>query len=280
MNIQRLLPVAIKKLHSHSTTPSLDAEILMEYVLRQPKAYLLTHGEKKVEEDDAQRFFALVEERATGKPMAYIIGHKEFYGRKFFVDSRVLIPRPETEMLIDGVLERYDATTTPRILDIGTGSGCIAITLKKEIPNAAVVATDISADALIVARKNAEHWNAGIDFRLGDLFEALDNMDGFDIIISNPPYVDTKTQPSILQTQSLSFEPSIALSPTNDDSFFIIHHILLEARKWLQPTGLLLLEIGYNHGMRAQETAQRYFPNKKITVKKDLAGHDRLLVIE
>ncbi|MBI2411264.1 MAG: peptide chain release factor N(5)-glutamine methyltransferase [Candidatus Kerfeldbacteria bacterium] len=280
MNIKQHIAIASQKLNASSTTPLLDTEMLMGHVLEKTKAYLLAHGDIEVSTDETERFFALVEERATGKPMAYIIGHKEFYGREFFVDSRVLIPRPETEMIIDEVLERYDATAALRILDLGTGSGCIGITLKKEIPSSAVVATDVSADALTVARKNAKHWNADIDFRLGDLFEALHNTDGFEMIISNPPYVDTKTQPSILQTQSLSFEPSIALSPTNNDSFFIIHHILLEARKWLQPTGLLLLEIGYNHGMRAQETARHYFPNKKITVKKDLAGHDRLLIVE
>lgn len=282
MTIRAHILEAAKKVKFVSTTPRLDAEVLLAWILGVERSWIIAHADDSIDEHKSEEFFRLVSERATGKPIAYITGSQEFYGREFFVDERVLIPRPETEELIDAVVEyiRKNNFTKPRILDIGTGSGCIAVTLKKECPEAQVTATDISAKALTVARKNAEQLSAEIAFYEGNLFDALPEKQVFDCIISNPPYVDFEgVDRSSKESHALKFEPRHALSTQTCDPFETIEEIIAKSGDYLQKAGALFIEIGHNQGSSAQKTAALYFPQRSVSIQQDYTGRDRIVVI-
>lgn len=185
--IKNLLHAAAAKLYSQKS-PSLDAEVILSCVLNKPREYLLAHPDENVSADVADEFAELIRRRAKHEPVAYLVKNKEFYGRDFYVDQRVHIPRPATEDLIDFFREKVSPDFYGTIADIGTGSGCIAVTLALLYPQAGIIATDISSDALQVARQNADKHKVRerIDFRQGDLFAALPNP--VDIIVANPPY--------------------------------------------------------------------------------------------
>jgi release factor glutamine methyltransferase len=285
MTIREALRTARADLGSVSTTPELDADILMAFCIGRADVFVLTHPEYELTMEEAARFTNAIARRATGVPVAYITQKKEFYSRDFFVDDRVLVPRPETEMLVDAV-KKYALSaelTAPDILDIGTGSGCIAISLAAELPEAIITATDISMDALGVAQKNAELLKTEVAFYAGDLFAALpQDMKGmFDCIVSNPPYVnmdniDTKSPGS----SALPHEPQNALTPPNGQpSEKIIARILQDAGTWLSPHGALFIEIGHDQGTLATKLAQTHFPTAVISIEKDLAGFDRMLSV-
>ena len=195
-----------------------------------------------------QHFLALVDRRCVGEPIAYLIGFREFYGRAFAVAPGVLIPRPETELLIDIPRSKFDPETSLRILDLGTGSGCIALTLSLELPKAHVVAADVSEDALLVARKNAERLGVGGRVKLiqSDWFSALGG-ERFDLIVSNPPYIATADDH--LSQGDLRFEPRIALV-SGADGLGDIRHIVANAHAHLRPGGLILVEHGYDQAER------------------------------
>jgi len=312
--ITSALTETIRLLEGCSTTPILDSEVLLSFVLQKPTSFLLSHSEYELTDIEYTQFKKNITKRKTGMPIAYIHHQKEFYGRTFYVDERVLIPRPETELLIEEVL-RYvqnqrprEASSPLRILDIGTGSGCIAVTLKKELPSAQVIATDISTQALEVATYNAQLIDADIQFQQGNLFNALlagDAVGGiplpavyedngirrrqdprvkfmqFDIIVSNPPYVDMNTLDiNTKESASLRFEPQNALKPTEGDALSIITSIIQQAPIWLKPQGALFIEIGENQGAQAQLLAQKKFPQKNIAIIQDLARLPRLLSIQ
>lgn len=188
----------------HIESAQLDTEVLLSFVLNKPREYILTHGEDEVNPEQEQQFNALVAERIKHKPIAYLTGHKEFYGRDFYVDKRVHIPRSSTEDMIDFIKKNVPSDFSGTMADIGTGSGCIAVTLALEFPSAKIIATDISPEALAVARQNAKTLGANIKFYQGDLLAALP--EPVDVIISNPPYgwlegwsddQETKQQPPV-----------------------------------------------------------------------------------
>lgn len=173
------------------------------------RSWLAAHGEDETSEDLATLANEMVARRASGEPLAYIFGFKEFYGRQFKVSSEVLIPRPETEGLIE-LVRGLDLSEKPKFLEIGTGSGCIAVTLAAEFPRAKVVATDVSTEALEIARENNVVLGAGVEFYRGDLLEDLsDDAGGFDVLVSNLPYVDEGWE--WLDERTLDFEPKLAL---------------------------------------------------------------------
>jgi len=226
-----------------SATAQRDAELLLMHVTGFSRADLLTHPERELTERQSEHFQAAILRRARHEPMQHILGTQEFYGRGFIVNRLVLIPRPETEHLVEAVLAIRPAPQ--RLLDIGTGSGILAVTLALELPGAAVTATDISAAALAVAQQNARALGAAerVRFLHSDLFGGLQE-ERFDVIVSNPPYVATGER---LEPQVRDYEPAGALY-AGQDGLAIYRRLIPEAFEHLEPEGHLLLEIG--HGQR------------------------------
>jgi release factor glutamine methyltransferase len=238
--------------------PASEARLLLGHVLDRPAAWLIAHDEEVLEEADLLRFASLVARRKGGEPVAYLVGYREFYGREFAVSPAVLIPRPETEMLVElalarkvgaGTTAQCAATSPTRILDLGTGSGCIAITLALEITSAQVCAVDVSAAALDVARGNAERLGARLRLVQSDWFEGL-NGEEFDLIVGNPPYV-AERDPH-LAAEDLRFEPGRALA-SGADGLDAIRRIIAAAPRHLRPGGRLWLEHGYDHAHAVRE---------------------------
>ncbi|WP_241697117.1 peptide chain release factor N(5)-glutamine methyltransferase [Mariprofundus sp. KV] len=222
-----------------------DAEILLMHVWQISRTDLIIRALDEVPESIETAFKIAIKRREQREPVAYIIGEKEFWSRPFHVSPDVLIPRPETEHLIEALLEQFpDSDAAYRFCDIGTGSGCIAITLACEYPQARIVATDISEAALRIARCNAERLNVSdrITFRHGDMLQPLQEEDGpFDAIISNPPYV-AKHEMDALAAE-LDHEPRGALTDESDGMQFL-SIIIGEGAQWLKPEGVIIVETG------------------------------------
>jgi release factor glutamine methyltransferase len=255
-----------------SATAQRDAELLLLHVAGITRADLLTHPERELTERQSNHYQAAITRRAHHEPVQHILGKQEFYGRDFIVNRLVLIPRPETEHLVEAALGIRPEPE--RILDIGTGSGILAITLALELPAATVTATDISAAALAVAQRNAEQTGAGerIQFVISDLFAALGD-ERFDCIVSNPPYVATS---EVLEPQVREYEPAAALY-AGEDGLAIYRRLIPEAIGHLAPGGHLLLEIG--HGQRdvlEQTLAQSGFEDVRFV--NDLQGIPRVAI--
>jgi release factor glutamine methyltransferase len=270
MLIQAALLQGTKLLEeSGIAAPRLTAEVLLGHALHREREYLYAHSDETLPEVSWLHYGRYLHERLNGKPTQYITGKQEFYGRAFRVTRDVLIPRPETEHLIEASLARIQPGHT--VVDVGTGSGAIAITLALET-SARVFATDISQAALCVARGNARRLEAPVAFIAADLAECF--ADGsVDVLVSNPPYVPATDQPA-LQREVRDFEPPIALfgGPTGLD---IYERLIVDARRVLRAGGWLLLELGYNsvepaRGMLGHGWAE-------IAIGQDLAGLPRVL---
>ncbi len=238
--------------------PASEARLLLGHVLDRPAAWLIAHDDDMLEEADLLRFASLVARRKGGEPVAYLVGYREFYGREFAVSPAVLIPRPETEMLVDlalaqnvgaGATAKCTATGTTSILDLGTGSGCIGITLALELPSARVCAVDASPAALDLARANAERLGARLRLLQSDWFDALGGEE-FDLIVGNPPYV-AERDPH-LDVEDLRFEPGRALA-SGADGLDAIRRIIAAAPRHLRPGGRLWLEHGYDQAQAVRE---------------------------
>lgn len=271
MNIRELLLQATALLKKAGCdTPRLDAELLLMHLWDIDKAALIIRMMDEVPDDIKAAFQTLLSRRQQREPVAYIIGEKEFWSRPFRVNTDVLIPRPETEHLIEELLKRYpDRGKAYRFCDIGTGSGCIACTLAAEFPHAEIVATDISTAALAVARGNAERLHVAnrITFACGDLFKALTPETApFDAILSNPPYVAHDEMAAL--APELSFEPREALTDEYDGKKHLTT-LLNECHHWLKPGGFIMLETGL---CGLPETPQHLI---KIESYSDLAGIKR-----
>ncbi|MDQ4076199.1 MAG: peptide chain release factor N(5)-glutamine methyltransferase [Chloroflexota bacterium] len=261
-------------------TARLDAEVLLGAVLGLSRAQVLARLHTTMRRHERGPFVALIHRRKRGEPVAYILGKKEFYGRDFMVDQRVLIPRPETEELVDRCLDTLEGIPAPRVADIGTGSGAIAVTLVAEHNDLVVVATDVSAEALSVARENARRYGVAgrIDFREGSLLEPLFDLPPFDLIVANLPYVGTD-ELELLEPDVREYEPYTALfaGPEGLDLFPAFFKQLRD-NTVLKPEGVVLLEIGYAQGAALARLARSYFPEARtIAVHKDLAHHDRFV---
>jgi len=269
MTPRRLLAEASAQLQA-CATPKLDAELLLCHTLKKDRSWLIAHADDVLDEATINDFNILLARRIRREPVAYITGEKEFWSRSFHVNPDVLIPRPETEHLIEAVREHFpDPQAEYSFCDIGTGSGCIAITLACEYPKACIVATDISKQALAVARRNAEQHGVSdrITFIQGDMFAALTrDTASFDAIISNPPYV-AQHEIDGLEAE-LDFEPRHALSDGQDGLSFL-RLLVEEADGWLSTNGLLIVETGVcglPDGVQGMHLQQRII---------DLAGHLR-----
>ncbi|MDY0316441.1 MAG: peptide chain release factor N(5)-glutamine methyltransferase [Acholeplasmatales bacterium] len=211
------------------------------------------------------------------QPLQYITGKQAFYGHEFYVNEDVLIPRWETEELVERLIIYIDITFSDKkldILDIGTGSGCIAVTLAKETSNSNVVATDISEKALKIAQKNNEKLETNVKFLVGDLFEPVKNM-SFDLIVSNPPYIPNGEAigPTVIH------EPEVALYGGNKGLDFY-ERIIRESKNYINPHGLIAFEHAYNTKAELAELALKYYPNAKVTQFQDLSKRDRFTFIE
>lgn len=256
--------------------PPREASLLLGHVLGLSEAQVIAREDREVPPAEERRFRELLERRLTGEPVAYLLGEREFFGRPFFVDDRVLIPRPETEHVVELALaERLPAS--PWVLDVGTGSGCLAITLALEIPGAKVVATDLSPGALAVASKNARrHGVAERVLRVGmDLVEGLD-LARFDLVVSNPPYID-RSEAGEISPEVCSFEPHLALfSPGSGDS--TLARLFARCGAGLRPGVGLVVEIGSGQ----LDAARRHAEASGLhlaDVRKDYAGIPRTLVL-
>jgi len=225
-----------------------EAGSLLMYVLERDRSYILTHAEDPLSDEQVEKFSDSLNERARGKPLQYITGRQEFFGLEFEVNSDVLIPRPETELLVEAALSLVSQSEALRICDVGTGSGCIIVTLLTKLPLANAVALDISAPALKVAERNATRH--GVRDRLSlvpsDCFAGLGPATGpgFDLIVSNPPYV-AEAEIECLQREVRDFEPRGALT-AGEDGLTVIRRLLRESRDYLKSDGLLIFEIGFD----------------------------------
>lgn len=240
------LSTAVRALDSVSSVPALDAEVLLCHVLGRNRSFLRAWPEIRLTTEQALGYAALVEARQEGQPIAHLTGSREFWSREFLVTPDVLIPRPETELLIERALELRAGLRGATLLDLATGSGVLAVTLAAELPDATVYASDLSAAALEIARLNAERHRAErIRFVLSDWFAGLIEDVYFDLIVSNPPYV-ADADPHLTEGD-VRFEPRLALT-AGPDGFAAFRIIAAQAGRWLTPGGILLLEHGFEQG--------------------------------
>ena len=256
-----------------------EAGSLLSFVLGKDRTFLISHAEDPVDDGSVGQLRDFVERRAAGEPLQYITGMQDFYGREFRVTPDVLIPRPETELLVEAALEVID-TRDAFICDVGTGSGCIAVTLLCEMPGARAVAVDKSAAALEIAKFNAAKQSVSDRsvFVVSDCFDALDPDDyQFDLIVSNPPYVSASALAG-LQREVRDHEPLVALSP-GPDGLTVIRRLLTEAPAYLKPNGHLLMEIGFDQG----EAVSNLVDNSVwslLEVRPDLQSIPRIVVLK
>lgn len=260
-----------------SPTPALDARLLLERVLGRDHAWLAAHGDEALSPDQTAAYAALLDRAAAGEPIPYLIGHAPFYGLDFAVSPAVLIPRPETEQLVELALDGSYGRGPLRAVDVGTGSGCIAVTLALRLPAAEVVAVDVSAGALAVARANAARHTPGrVALVRGDLLSALAS--GLDLIVANLPYV-AREEWTTLPDGVKSYEPALALDG-GPDGLDLIRALLPQMAVRLRPGGMALLEIGWQQGAAAAALARASFPEARVEVRPDFAGHDRIVLIQ
>lgn len=263
----------------------LDAQVLLERVIGMERALFYAYPEHEVTSEQEQRFLVLLKRRLQGEPIAYLVGHKEFYGLDFLVDKRVLIPRPETELLVEAALEvlqhRLNAGQTPISADIGTGSGIIAITLAVEEPRLPYLyASDISTDALEVAHLNCQRHHIEQRIRLlhGDLLAPLPER--IDILTANLPYVGTR-EIDVLTPDVYEYEPHLALF-SGPHGLGLLRRLLLEVQQFgiLKEKAVILLELGYQQREALTQFLHKTWPQAVVTFKQDYAGWNRMLVLQ
>lgn len=257
-------------------SPKLKARLLLQYVLDEPRQYIIVYDKKEITKKQQWEYFINIEKLTKGIPLQHITHRQEFMKMDFFVDENTLIPRPDTEILVEEVIKIANQKYNPKILDLCTGSGAIAISLKKYVPNSEIIGVDISEKAIEVANKNANKLNADVKFIKSDLFEKL-NKEKFDIIVSNPPYIKKEEIKKL--SKEVQKEPEIALDGGIDGLDFY-RKITSQAIEYLKTESFLCFEIGYNQKndvMQIIEDQQNY---KNIYCKKDLYGYDRVIVAQ
>ncbi|MGZ4786975.1 MAG: peptide chain release factor N(5)-glutamine methyltransferase [Terriglobales bacterium] len=254
-------------------SPRLNAETLLMFVLNCHRAYLYAHPERELTEDERQRYDEAVAERSRGVPAQYITGHQEFWGLDFLVSPAVLILRPETEHLVETAIEIAHQFDHPVIIDVGTGSGCIALALENELPRAEVHAVDLSPDALEIARANAARLRLErVRFHITDILQGFPG-EFADIIVSNPPYVG-ECEADKVQAQVRKFEPRMAVfgGPEGPE---LIRKLIEQAQHVLRPGGWLLIEIGYTQSPMLEELLKGW---SDVHFVPDLQGIPRVAV--
>jgi release factor glutamine methyltransferase len=254
----------------------MDGQVMLAQAMHQEKAWLLAHPESSLTRCQAETFTGMLARVRGGEPLPYVLGWWEFYGRRFHLNRSVLIPRPETELLVEEALRFLrGAATELRILDVGTGSGCVAVTLACEVQAATVIATDISREVLQVAQRNArQHGVSGrVHFVQADLVRPLAG--SFDLLCANLPYIPTALLGELPVGRN---EPGLALDG-GSDGLAPLRRLLGELRRIVRPGGRALMEIGDGQGRLALAAAREALGGVRILVRKDLAGQERLLVV-
>jgi release factor glutamine methyltransferase len=241
--IQQQLRWASGVLESITCSARLDSEILLAHCLQKDRSYLMTWPEQELQQQQLDCFQDLIRRRLQPQPVAYLTGFKEFYSLNLKTTPATLVPRPETEMLVDTVLQLIDGKTAPNILELGTGTGAIALAIKQSAAHSQLTATDISPDALAVARENAQQHHLQVAFIESDWFQAIPSEPVFDVIVSNPPYI-ANADPYLSQGD-LPAEPRLALT-SGDDGLQALSHIIGSASQYLKPAAWLVLEHGYD----------------------------------
>ncbi len=287
MEVTSALEHIVDGLRGLTDTPELDAQVLLAHVLDKPRSWLAAHPETPLSGPQADSVREALSKLIDGTPLPYVLGRWEFYGRQFEVTPDVLIPRPETELLVEQALAWLQSRPVSfrsklRAADVGTGSGCIAVSLAAQSPDLHVLATDLSLSALEVARRNAARFGVQtrIDFVQCDLLpphpDPLPTESHFDVICANLPYIPTST---LERLPVFGREPALALDG-GPDGLDPIRRLLEIAPQWLAPRGLILLEIEASQGMAAFSLAFDSFHEARIRLHKDLGGKDRLIQIE
>lgn len=274
--------VSINELLKKSTLVARESILILSHLLGVDKAYIFTYGEREVDRKNAEEFLKLVDKRGRGYPLHYILGSREFMGLDFILEDGVLIPRPDTEILVEYIVEYVEKGYIDKevnILDIGYGSGAIALSLGHYLKNARVYGVDISPTAYRLAKKNKEKLNIGnVELYLGDLFDLFSGAkykEFFHIIVSNPPYIER----DILETldrEVRDFEPRVALDG-GEDGLDFYRKISCQAKSFLASKGLLAYEIGFDQGTAVRDImASNHFRDMEII--KDLQRHDRVVI--
>lgn len=279
MTIQENLRKAIQNLKQENVEePMLKARLLLCYVLKVEKEYLVIHSDEKMKQEDEVKYQRDLQKLIKGYPLQYITHHQEFMKLDFYVDENVLIPRADTEITVEEVIDycRKQEKKELRVLDLCTGSGVIAISIKKYVLNCEVVAVDISKNALEIAKKNAKQNEVeGINWFLSDLFDKVEGR--FDVIVSNPPYIKKEVIKTL--DKQVQCEPILALDG-GDDGLDFYKKIVEQALNYLKENGKIFLEIGYDQKQEVIEIIDESKQYKKIECKKDLSGNDRMIMAE
>lgn len=257
-------------------SPRLDAEVLLAHVLGVQRIQLYTRFDEIADDNTRNKYKQLVKQRVDGCPVAYLVGFKEFYNLRFTVTPAVLIPRPETELLVLEAIRLAKPMSAPRIVDVGTGTGAIAITMAKHLPHAHVTAIDVSHDALAIARKNAEQLGIGsrIRFLEGDLLEPVTS-EKFDLVVSNPPYIASDILDQLPGTVR-NYEPKLALDG-GPGGTAVIEKLARQAKTSLTSGGYLLMEIGADQGKSVPACIESIGGYGNVTVLPDHAGLPRIV---
>ena len=276
MKTQELLKEGKKILNKNNIEDAnLIARILLQFVLNLDRNQLLIKQEQEVEKENKEKYKYAIEKIVKGVPLQYITNSQEFMGLNFYVDENVLIPQPDTEILVEEVIKIVSKENKINILDICTGSGCIGISVANAVPKAKITMSDISKKAIEIAKKNAKENNVleKIKFIESDMFENIEGK--FDIIVSNPPYIETDVINTL--SREVQNEPIIALNGGKDGLVFY-RKLINEASKYLNNDGYLCMEIGYDQKEKVMELARKQEVFSKIEVIKDLSGNDRVII--
>lgn len=274
MQLKDALRRAITHLEeSHVGSPRMNAEVLLMFVLGCDRAYLYAHPERVLDAEEQSRYEEALWERVRGVPAQYITGHQEFWGLDLIVGPAVLIPRPETEHLVETVLQLARGIPRPKIVDVGTGSGCVALALASELPQAEIHASEISEPALEIARANAARlgFDARVTFHQADLLTGM-AVSGFDIVAANPPYVGDSEEDKV-QLEVRKFEPRAAVF-AGPEGLDVIRRLVPQARAILKPGGWMAMEIGFSMETKVRALLAGW---QELRTVPDLQGIPRVI---